>query len=99
MSIKPPPVRYLRPTMTGPNHAEDCDPCNIPCGAEWRVVTRYAYRGIPDDCAWVQWASSSTNARELARHSRLNLRPLETVAYQTILRVESTIAPTEDGLE
>lgn len=93
------PIRYLRPTLTGPDHAEPCDPCDAPCGAEWRVVTRYAYRGIPDDCAWVQWAWSASNARELARYSRVNLRPLESVAYQTIMRVESAIAPADDGLE
>lgn len=100
MSIKPhkPPVRYMVATATGPEYSEPCDPCNIPCGAAWRVVTRFSRHGIPDECAWVQWASTAEDARALARHSRANLLASEGIVYQTILRVEGT-AEAEDGLE
>lgn len=81
-----PPLRYIRATEDG---IEEIDPLNLPCGSEWRIVTRYASRGKPDPHAWVQWASESSAARELARIARDNVRPLETVVYQTIFRVES----------
>jgi hypothetical protein len=98
MSINPkPPQRYMVATATGPEYSAPCDPCNIPCGAEWRIVTRYSRRGVADECAWVQWASNAEDARALARFARKHLLEWEGVVYQTILRVEA--AETEDGLE
>ena len=94
-----PPVRYMVATANAPDYSELCDPCNIPCGAEWRIVTRYSRRGIADECAWVQWASSAEDARGLARFARANLLEWEGVVYQTILRVESAGPEAEDGLE
>lgn len=90
MSIKPPPVRYLRAAVTGPSPAEQCDPfdpCESPRGSEWRVITRYASNGVPDDCAWVQWASTGAYAREKAMKAMFCLKPNESVVYQTIIRV------------
>lgn len=97
MSINPkPPVRYMVSTPNPPEYCYQCDPCRPPIGAEWRIVTRYSRRGVPDECAWVQWASSAEDARALARHSRANLLASEGIVYQTILRVGA--AETEDGL-
>lgn len=94
-----PPVRYMVSTPNPPEYSYQCDPCRPPIGAEWRVVTRYSRRGVPDECAWVQWAGTAEDARALARFARAHLLEWEGVVYQTILRVESAGPEAEDGLE
>ena len=97
MSIHPkPPVRYMVSTPNPPEYSYQCDPCRPPIGAEWRVVTRYSRRGVPDECAWVQWAGTAGDARALARFARSHLPEWEGIVYQTIVKVE---AVSEDGPE